>query len=89
MQLCATGNSAVCIFCLLSLSNVLSIRLGKAEVVISEVFVYLQIYYSFLRQELSTLLLYKHSLFGWTGIKCLPSSFKPGCCSAWNRYKKV
>lgn len=41
MQLCATGNIAACIFCLLSLSNVLCIGLGKAEVVISEVFEYL------------------------------------------------
>lgn len=41
MQLCATGNIAVCIFCLLSLSNVLCIRLGKAEEAISEFSEYL------------------------------------------------
>jgi len=41
MLLCATGNIGVCVFCLLSLSNVLCIRLGKTEVVIWEIFEHL------------------------------------------------
>jgi len=38
MKLCATGNIGVRVLCLLSLLNVLCIKLGKTELVIWEIF---------------------------------------------------